>query len=218
MPLPIATPVPEKAPDEKPKENTDQAKPTPTPLVLFPTVIIMVPTPDASMAAAKENTARPERTPTIESAKTDGDPQPTPFPSILPSKPKVETKPTPFPSLLAQNDPSAPVDGRPRIVEGKPTMSDELKPCTVTVSEDSITLQNGGGDLAVIVGQVEDGDLESLTAISTSPENVSVRREAIPGVRTRALYVVRSISSKSGVYQVKFEMPCGRKELVVKVK
>ena len=111
------------------------------------------------------------------------------------------------------------IDGRPRVVEVKPTPTPtpEITPCTLTVSEESITLQNGGGDLAIIVGQAEDGDLEGLKAISTSPENITVRREVIEGVRTRALFVVRSITSKVGVYQVRFEMPCGKKEIVVKV-
>ena len=179
--------------DEKTKDGVDSAKAAGTTTDLFPPVVINVPIPDTSKTSIKENTV----------------------------KPADEPKPTPSPSLVAKKSASEPgitIDERPRIVAGKPTNLVEIKPCTLTVSEDNITLPNGGGDLAIIVGQAEDGDIEGLTAVSTSPENITVRREIIEGVRTRALFVVRSITSKSGVYQVRFEMPCGKKEIVVKVK
>ena len=64
----------------------------------------------------------------------------------------------------------------------------------------------------------ESADLDGLTGTSTSPQNISVRRENLEGVKTRAIFVVRSISDKVGVYQIKFELPCGTKEIVVKVR
>ena len=88
----------------------------------------------------------------------------------------------------------------------------------MTVSEDTVRLQNMGGNLAVIVGLDNDRELGELTAVSSSPDDVSVRREVIEGVTTRALFVLRSISPKAGVYQVRFEMPCGSREIAVRVR
>ena len=64
----------------------------------------------------------------------------------------------------------------------------------------------------------ESEDIDGLTAVSTSPDDISVRRESIEGIKGRAIFVVRSIGTRPGVYQVRFEMPCGKKEVVVKVR
>jgi hypothetical protein len=105
------------------------------------------------------------------------------------------------------------------VVEPKAESTPEVKPCTITVSEENINLHSGGGDLAVVVGRADDDeDLDGLTAVSTSPQDVGVRREKIEGVTGRAIFVLRSITAKPGIYQVRFEMPCGKKEIVVKVR
>ena len=72
--------------------------------------------------------------------------------------------------------------------------------------------------MAVIIGLDDDGELDGLTATANSPKNVSVVRKTIEGVTTRAIYVVKSISPNTGMYQIKFEMPCGKKEVLVRVK
>ncbi len=90
-------------------------------------------------------------------------------------------------------------------------------PCTITASDENLTLLSDSGGRAVIVSIDDDTDLEAIKGISSSPENVSVRRESIPGIKSRALFVVRSENSKPGVYQVTFELPCGKKVIVVRV-
>lgn len=109
-----------------------------------------------------------------------------------------------------------PPDSRPRIVDPKPTA--EIKPCVLTSSEETLSLKNGGSDTAVIIGVDGDNDLDGLTATSDSPRNVSVHREMIEGITSRAIFVVRSITANTGMYQITFEMPCGKKEVLVKVK
>ncbi|MEP6788349.1 MAG: hypothetical protein ABJB40_07960, partial [Acidobacteriota bacterium] len=79
-------------------------------------------------------------------------------------------------------------------------------------------LQNSGGDLAVIVGLDGDGDVDGIKATASSPADIRVLREPIEGVKARALFVIRSTSSKGGIFQVKFELPCGTKSMVVKVR
>ena len=128
---------------------------------------------------------------------------------------KTEPIPTPADTTPAGETKSAPTpEKKPDETTDKPVIT----PCRITVSEETISLQNGGGDLAVIVGLEGDGDVEGVTASASSPADIRVRREPIEGVKARALFVIRSISSKGGVFQVKFELPCGSKAIVVKVR
>ncbi|CAN5448240.1 hypothetical protein BH10ACI2_BH10ACI2_18900 [soil metagenome] len=204
---------------ENPKENTEPAKSADVNNSVFPPVVITIPTPDASRTVSKDAAVKPESTP--DPAKTGNEKPPAQLTPADENKSVSETKGEPPPTEEAKNRPYQPliqIDGRPRIVDNRPANASGPRPCSLTLSDETITLQNNGGNLAVIVGQAEDGELDGLTALSTSPKNISVRREPIDGVRTRALFVVRSITARPGVYQVLFDMPCGKKELVVRVK
>jgi hypothetical protein len=97
--------------------------------------------------------------------------------------------------------------------------SDEIKPCTVTTSEERITLQNNGGNLMVMVGAEGDADLKAIVARSSSPADITLVRELdSASVKGRALFLIRSISKKPGLYQVTFELPCGKKDVQVSVR
>lgn len=168
---------------------------------------------------------------------------PSPTPAEVPvagaavSEPTLTTSPspseTPTPSPTPEPTPKVPVvsnENRPPLFEpviisipsSKPkpksvATTSEIAPCTVTTSEDVISIKNNGADLAVIVGTENDGDLSSLTATSSSAADLELRRENITAIKGRALYVVRSITAKTGDFSVLFELPCGKKEIVVKV-
>ncbi len=107
----------------------------------------------------------------------------------------------------------APTDTLPPTAQPTP----EIRPCTLTVDSDSVSLKNNAGVSAVIVRGEGNEDLAELQAISTSPEDLTVRREVIEGLTTQALFVFRSISTKTGDHKITFEMPCGKKEITVKV-
>lgn len=210
---PGVTPAAQKAPEEKTGTVAKE---------LFPPVIITIPPPETPKLMAKEPEVKAESTPaSIEVKPAEmpaATPSPEPTPSATPEIKLAETQaptpsPDPTPEIKPTETPAAP-DGRPRLVDNKA----EIKPCTLTVSEESITLQTGGGDLAVIVGLADYGELDGLTAISSSPQDVALRREVIAGVKARALFVVRAVSSKVGMYQIRFEMPCGKKDVLVRVK
>ncbi len=198
-PTPVATPeepkaTPSPTPEDKPVDPIEPTKVT-AGKELFPPVIISIPRPSAAQAAKS--------------------PDPTATPTPKPDSPVVEAKST---DDLPKSPPESTVaEGRrPRVVTTANPVT--VKPCSLTVSEETVTLQSGGGDLAVIVGTSEDDeDLDSLTAVSTDPDQVAVRREAIAGVKARALFVLRP-GTKTGVFQVKFELPCGKKEIVVRVR
>ncbi len=183
--------------EEKPRDTINDEVAKKTAKDLFPPVVITIPAPQGAKPA-------PPKT----------EPSPTPASAKISEQPAPDSQPTPAASPDPKPGEALPSDSRPRLVEAKP----EIKPCTFTLSEENINLQAGGGDLAVIVGLVDDGDLTGLAAVSSSPADVAVRRETIPGVTARALFVIRPTSSKTGIYQVRFELPCGKKDLLVKVK
>jgi hypothetical protein len=162
-------------------------------------------TPDAG--SLEGNSASPSPTSSSPVEKKEGSPTPTvsPSPEVSVTPDTATTAPTASPSPAG--------DAASR---GASTV---FPPCTLTTSDETVNLKSSGGDLAVIVGRSDDSeDLDDLTALSTSPQDVSVRREIIAGVTSRAIFVLRSVSAKPGIYQVRFELPCGRKEIVVNVR
>lgn len=193
------SPTPSESPTATPTQEVAKPSPEATTKELFPPVIISIPKPAASPVKAGDP----------EAATKTPEPTLTPTPSPTPATEKPEATPettTPLETTVSES--------RPRVVR----TPEPVKPCTLTVSEETVTLQSGGGDLAVIVGRTDDAeDLEGLTATSTDPTVVSVRREPIAGVKARALFVLRP-GTRAGVFQVKFEMPCGKKDVVVRIR
>ncbi len=106
---------------------------------------------------------------------------------------------------------------RYRVVEGKEIRSDQQ--CSITVSEDNISILNGGGSLGVLVGIEGDGQPSEIASSTTSPRDIEIRVEReVEGISGRRFYVIRSISTRTGIYQVNFESPCGKKEITVRVR
>lgn len=203
-PTPESTPEPQTSPSPSPSPSPDMSPtPQPTPETksaattkeLFPPVIITIPSPGASKPTA--DLPRPE-------------PSPASPPAAEPT-PDATPTPTPESKTIAENE-------RPRVVEPKPDSTGEIVPCKITVSEATIILKNTGGKLAVIVGLDDDADVDTVQASSSSPKDVSVRREPIAGLTTRALFVLQSLSDRVGIYQVTFELPCGRRAITVNVR
>lgn len=169
----------------------------------------------------------------VETAATKTEPVTTPTPEATPT-PEVKTEPSPTPEEtkpVVAPTPSPTPEEAPKPTGEKNTKerfppvvitpgetAGEIKPCTISVSEEILTLANRGGDLAIIIGVEGDGELEGIKATSSSPDDVSVRREVIAGVKSRAIFVLRSISAKAGTYQVRFDLPCGKKDVTVNVK
>ncbi len=226
-PMPVSTeavssePVPVKVSElPSPTPTPEQPKPTPTPepavttvakettaatkLIdgtngLFPPVIISIPPPASSKITAKAEAAllgvEKEKT-SEEASTTTQDPPPSPAPQSV----------------------STATDSRPRLIDGVPTNPEGVvKPCSLTLDQETITVQSSGIDRAVVIRRSDDGDIEGLTATSSAPQDVNIRREPIPGVKWTALFILRSVTAKPGTFQVTFEAPCGKKEVTVKV-
>ncbi|MFN0277435.1 MAG: hypothetical protein ACKVRN_02420 [Pyrinomonadaceae bacterium] len=175
--------------------NVEEVKQTPTP------VTTQMPTPQLvleTQLTSEEKPKSPEGEKTAVKKEL--------FPSVIIMIPAPET------AKIAVREPETKAEPSP-----SPTPTPEIKSCSLFVSDEILTFQKGGGDLAVIVRREGDGDLEGLTAVSSSPENITVRPEKIDGIKTQALYVVHLLGSNPGEYQIFFEMPCGKKEIAVKV-
>lgn len=106
-------------------------------------------------------------------------------------------------------------EARPRVIEPPTAPANQ---CSITLSDESISLESNGSELAVVVGIDQEIELTDIKAASESDEDVTVRREIIGGIKGRALFVVKSVSSRKGTYKVNFTMPCGQKQLMVNVR
>jgi hypothetical protein len=89
----------------------------------------------------------------------------------------------------------------------------------VNVSQSNVSLLNTAGSVIILVGTGDTADIRELAARSSSPADVEVIAEPeIEGVIGRALYQIRSKSSRTGVFQVTFQLPCGKKDVTVTVR
>ena len=91
--------------------------------------------------------------------------------------------------------------------------------CVVGVSQENVSLINGGGSVGILVNVEPPGDVKDLRAVTNSPKDIELTLEPeIGGVNDRRFYVIKSVSSALGVYQVTFSTPCGKKNLIVTVR
>jgi tetratricopeptide (TPR) repeat protein len=188
---PVASPTPQETKTEETKivETSVQATPTPSPATEIKT----------------ENTSQ-----TV--AKTEAETSPNKT---------VETSNTPKPLFepIIITIPKTVNSGETRSRKVAENASEEILPCTVVVSQESVSLLNGGGSLGVLVGFEKGGDLKQIKAVSSSPQDVEVIYEPEIGETSdRAFFLIKSISTNKGAFTVTFDAPCGKKEIIVKVR
>lgn len=235
-PTPTPEPIPSPEPTAEPSPTaTPEAIPSPQPS----------PTPSATPGPAADPSPTPERRPALPSDESTArvvagsELPPTATKEQAPTR-RLDNDKGLFPPVIIEIPQSPPArtskssetvrekpkagdassssgDGRARVVTGVPTRSVEVEPCSLTLDQDSISLQSTGTDRVVVVRRTDDGDIDGMTATSVSDADVSVRRESLPGVKWTALFVLKSLSGKPGLFQVRFEAPCGKKEVMVRV-
>ncbi|MBV9243000.1 MAG: tetratricopeptide repeat protein, partial [Acidobacteria bacterium] len=188
---PSATPTPEPKPTSTaiPEAATTLATPTPEPSP----IVAASPEPTATVLPSPEPSASPSPrpSPTMDPAQTaspTATPTPTPKPSSSPTpEPQTigsgsskKTEPTIDPSIQAKGKdlftpvvitvPSkekAATDQDQKPIPPPTESPTEVPPCTLTVSNDALRLNRGGGSQAVIIGREDDGDLTALEIIGT---------------------------------------------------
>lgn len=215
-PTPQVSPSPEIV---EPKTQNKSIEPTPsnTPKPLFEPIIINVGKTDIP------KTDKPKTENTETKSTDEKPPEPIQKPETEPTeKPTTENKTTE--NKPVENPPDEKIlsgENRPRIIntETTSTVTEEIKPCKLFVSQDSLSLLNGGGSLGILVGFETDGDLKQITATSSSASDITAAIE--PGIGEnsgRLFFIIKSISTKTGVFTITFETPCGKKEILVKVR
>jgi tetratricopeptide (TPR) repeat protein len=106
---------------------------------------------------------------------------------------------------------------RPRITNEERTPP--IAQCSVTTSDERLTLMKNGGSLGLLVGVGSPGDLRDVKATPSSTEDLRVTREApITGLEDRAVFSVKAVGTKPGIYKVIFEVPCGRHQITINVR
>ncbi len=136
------------------------------------------------------------------------------------SKPKKE------PAADSAEPKTMPVDesistgaARPRVIAGQEIRSDVPAVCSISTSQENISIVNGGGSVGILIGIDNEAVIKDVSATSSSPKDIEITPgPEIAGVSTYRFYIVKSISTAQGVYQVVFEAPCGKKEILVSVR
>jgi tetratricopeptide (TPR) repeat protein len=244
----VPTPAPEKktepatpTPEPSPTPVETNTSPTPTPEALSPkpeqsptleasSTPEQVKTPESSSTPAETTVAKASESPLTRTSKPLFDPIVISIPRPAAERTKPVSEPTPEISDAAETDKKAVPEtekkdtarsddpARPRIVEGK-AITGELLPCEISVSQESVSIINNGGSIAMLVSIEQGEDIKQVTAESNSPSDVEVVSEPdITGVASRSMFVVKSISEKTGLYQVSFRAPCGKKVITVRVR
>ena len=117
-----------------------------------------------------------------------------------------------------------PVSGasRARIVSTiaeKPTANGEIEPCSIFVSQEDISLIHNGGNLGIVVGFEDKSDSKIIKAKSNNPNDIKVFIEPdFQSLNKNSVVIIKSISENKGEFIVTFEAPCGRKDVIVKVR
>lgn len=186
---------------EEPKTEpvTDRASNTGT-KSLFDPVIITVPNPRVRKTATAE--VRENR--------------PVSFPEPNPGS--SDTTDVKSPTPISSEETVVDGTSRRRTVDGTKTQ-ETIPRCVINVSQNSVSLLNRAGSVLMLVGTGSDQDAAIVTANSSSPSDVEVRAEpAVEGISGRSLFLIRSRSEKTGLFQVTFTLPCGLKTVNVNVR
>jgi hypothetical protein len=217
-PTPVATPettpqvspspeIKSEIPETKTIESREKLKNpepsvSPTPKPLFEPIIIIVPKPETKIESTDlkpaDTAIQEEQNPENKSSEKSETPKPL---SPIASSGEVRPRLSPVNST-AENSKS------------------ENDSCQLSISQDSVSILSQGGSLGVLLGfQGDGGDVSKITATSDSPGDLEILLEPDIGKQSkRAFFIIKSISDKKGTYTVTFDSPCGKKEVLVKVR
>jgi Flp pilus assembly protein TadD len=228
----IKTQPPPTPQEVKPVEPTPaEIKPVETPSPTPTTEIKIEPTPsptpntepaNTSEAVAKNQSDAKSETETkpVDTSKKPTAEKPLfepviitiPKPTIV-NKSETETKPVDKPDAEKVDS------GEVRVRKVNENKTEEIPPCTLVANQETISILANGGSLGILIGFEKEGDLKQIKAESSSPADIEIIVE--PDIREGsglAFFLIRSISTKTGAFTVTFEAPCGKKEVMVKVR
>ncbi len=230
-PPPETTKDAEKVTDQKataglPEKSREASKPeSPTNLLREPFPITG--TPEANLAS------RTETKPDSETEKVDARPKvrdlydpiivtipPPPRPAA--KRPELAKDEEAVPGAKTPKDQKPKTDDptggtRKRVVEGEEISVDQV--CEMDISQKNISIMSNGGSLGVLLTVSGDATVAPVKASSSSPRDLEVRAEPeIAGLPGQRYFLIKSISPATGMFQVSFESPCGKREVTVRVR
>lgn len=145
-----------------------------------------------------------------------------PLESSVTDKPKIRPKITS--SNVSLIDLGA---TRPRIVQeknqpeniNKPVESNVYSECKITVSQEVVSIPGDGGSVGILIGLADGNDINKIRFSSSSPEDIQIAYEPENGsIDGQAFFVIKSVSPNKGAFTTTFDTPCGKKEILVKVR
>ena len=218
--LPPAVPETKPTPEVSTNQSTEAEKKSETTTEQSPETSQKPEIPPVDKTDSESKQTEPIKNQTIEpnSAKPLFEPIiiTVPKPEVMKNS-SAEEKPT------GENSGSG--DARPRVSPEKKNdektdaATEKTAPCKITVSQENVSILSGGGSLGILVGFENKGNLEEITAASSSPKDVEVVREVETGAdASRSFFVIKSINQRKGEFSVTFEAACGKKEIFVKVR
>jgi hypothetical protein len=247
-PLPTAAPAVESSPtpaaQESPKPDQPkpeipstplptpaQPEPSPTPEIkIEPAVqrVVAAPTPSPTpdeRSVSQVISKPPDEPRKEEPPKPAASNSPKPlFEPIIITIPRSDSSKSPPPETENSQRPTLELsrpgpESRPRVIVTESIRQAEPSPCQINISQERLSLINSGGSQSVVVGVDRPGTLNELKFVVSDPEDISVRHERdVSDIQGRNLYVVRSISERTGTYRVTFYLPCGKRDLSVAVR
>lgn len=132
-------------------------------------------------------------------------------------KPAAQKRAAAEPQKTGETGPAVTAAVRPRVASGSDVRL--ALECKMTLSSDNISIMNSGERLGILVTIEGEGDVNDISATSSSSKDVEVHVEpAIVGRPGTRYFLIRSISNSAGLYQAVFQSPCGRKEVRVNVR
>ena len=152
-------------------------------------------TPSAS--PSPEATATPEATP--EATPT---PSSTPNPSATPTPPTPAPTPEPTPEQKAERKESGGV-------------------CALTLSEEALTFKSNGGSATLTI-TLENYAGPTPPRVNASTENwadiIVLAEPHAPADGNALRFTITSVSTKTGIFNVTFSSPCGKRQVAVNVR
>ncbi len=107
---------------------------------------------------------------------------------------------------------------RKRVIAGLKINEEIGEKCSIYTSQDSVSILNDGGSLGILVG-IDGVESKDIKIANSSPENIGVSLQPdISGIKNRSFFVIRSKSTKTGIYDVVFSGGCGSKTIPVTVR
>ena len=223
-PAPVQEPVgSEVKSDATPKDYADPGKPAeqpePQPTESPAQIVSEPPKPEPQTEQPQSKSPTEHKPVALEVVKTDLTLKPATPKATAKNKPLFEPVIITIPGGSAAKNTTA-LDGenRPRLVPGSEVHVDAPSSCSLALSDESVSVINDGGSVGILVTVSGDTETE-LAAVSSSPGDIDVKADPeFSGSRARRFYIVKSISSALGLYDVTFTAPCGKGVVKVKVR